>query len=358
MNGLSSLLSHLNRPLNRYVIMIFKLFCLFLFSQATPTYATPLEVGRIVACHGICYCYRDNGRHQLSQGSIIREGDELVTSEKSALWVLTIDQALLRMYPKSTLSLLTIQKINDGFFSVLRLGAGAVYMKNLHQSDDRLNKLETDLWFKDHNEHLTKKINDGLKKEGPVKRYSMVILPNSSFFSENLSGHFVSQTALSSFWQIQTPYSFIGRGGGWSEKSLALGKSEQREKDGSWMGVDEYGSSELSPTERQLEHLRSIQFVTERTFSIDQKARELKNIHYEINEFSSNKKFSEKVYWDSLWRWFYVEESQGLSASHKNIREYADLGKKFEQIILSEEFYEDSLNAYYFSLTKQKASNP
>jgi hypothetical protein len=87
-------------------------------------------MGYVVSCVGQCFLIRGEASIQVSSRTRLKEGDDLQTKEDSYLWLFLVDGTLVRLSPKSSLSLQEINISSQEFFFVARINEGFVYWRN------------------------------------------------------------------------------------------------------------------------------------------------------------------------------------------------------------------------------------
>ena len=93
-------------------------------------------LGKVLACVGKCYLSRGRGRSQLNFLSTLREGDEVQTGLDSYLWIYLMDGSLVRMAPRSAISLKEINISKDDIFVHVKLNRGLFYWRS--KTDEHL----------------------------------------------------------------------------------------------------------------------------------------------------------------------------------------------------------------------------
>lgn len=105
-------------------------------------------VGRMIQCVGVCQNYRDSMPIMASARSEIKEGDEIQTSDNSSAWIFLIDGTLLRLSPKTSVSINEINISEKRTLTVIRLNQGHLHLENrLDGKFKTMNKSESDLIF-------------------------------------------------------------------------------------------------------------------------------------------------------------------------------------------------------------------
>lgn len=91
-------------------------------------------IGRILYCEGECKSYRGGGFAFLKKDSLVREGDDLLTSEKSFLWIQLVDGSILQFFPMASMSFREFNFTKEKFFFFLRLNYGPIFYLNRNQN--------------------------------------------------------------------------------------------------------------------------------------------------------------------------------------------------------------------------------
>ncbi|HLE09615.1 MAG: hypothetical protein A2504_07170 [Bdellovibrionales bacterium RIFOXYD12_FULL_39_22] len=168
--------------------------------------------GRIIGAVGDCRIYRDDGYFHPSFNSYVREGDDIITSAHSLLWIFLMDGTLVRLSP---LTHLNLREINVGQQEILlhaKITRGNMLWLSRKQhlfpeSKDR----ETDglflpLAFEEANpawqeslenlnlEH-SKKLNQLIIENNQIfrdkKSYSLIVLPTGYYWGEETQAEFI-----------------------------------------------------------------------------------------------------------------------------------------------------------------------
>ncbi len=106
------------------------------------------RIGKVLKCIGLCWQYRGVTKNPIEYNSNIYEGDEVITEDDSALWVVMADGSLLRMSAKSSVSLIEINISKKEIFSIVKLNQGHIHYENRNQQVFEVqDKSETDLGF-------------------------------------------------------------------------------------------------------------------------------------------------------------------------------------------------------------------
>jgi hypothetical protein len=136
-------------------------------------------MGRVISCVGDCRVYRGEGFNRARHLSVLRELDDLQTFADSYLWVALVDGTLLRIGPKSSVSLKELNVLEDRFFLHVRANHGQIFLKNRSTATLPLSSLqETDVLFLplrlyEANPEVFEKIT-----ENQVQRYNQWMLDN------------------------------------------------------------------------------------------------------------------------------------------------------------------------------------
>ena len=105
-------------------------------------------MGRLIYCVGICRLYRGPGFIKGKSRSLLREGDELMTSRNSYGWVFFLDGTLLRVSPESMVAFKEFNVGRKAFLLSLRLNQGHIFVANRDPSPLVVQKLlATDRMF-------------------------------------------------------------------------------------------------------------------------------------------------------------------------------------------------------------------
>ena len=194
------------------------------------------KVGYVLECVGECRLYRGLGFSKVNYLSSIREGDELLTSEGSYLWVYMLDGTIMRMAPDGSVSLKEINIGEKENFIYARLNAGNIlwwsrqaseFKEKKYKETDSLflplslyeakgpslkNKLDEDNLFSfletqnDFSQKYTR-LNKLIKKSNEVfskPTLSFLVFPNGSVLGENLIGEFIVLTGNKSYFKQRT----------------------------------------------------------------------------------------------------------------------------------------------------------
>ncbi len=103
-------------------------------------------MGRVIKCLGVCSKYHETVRHSAEFRVMLAEGDEVFTNENSYLWIMLSDGSLLKLMPRTSV---TLQEFNIGKTKntvLLRLNQGQIhYQPRLTGEFVTLDKPESDL---------------------------------------------------------------------------------------------------------------------------------------------------------------------------------------------------------------------
>lgn len=83
-------------------------------------------LGRALQCVGICRLYRGKAYNKIQFKSLLLEGDEVVTDKDSYLWLFLLDGTMVRLSPKSSISLREINVGLDAIFLHVRVNYGNI----------------------------------------------------------------------------------------------------------------------------------------------------------------------------------------------------------------------------------------
>ena len=84
-------------------------------------------MGRVIKCLGVCSKYHETVRHSAEFRVMLGEGDEVFTNENSYLWIMLSDGSLLKLMPRTSV---TLQEFNIGKTKntvLLRLNQGQIH---------------------------------------------------------------------------------------------------------------------------------------------------------------------------------------------------------------------------------------
>ena len=88
------------------------------------------SMGRLISCIGECRLYRGPNFILGGAHSAVYEGDEMRTLADSYAWIFFWDGSLIRISPRSAITLKEFNVSHEGFFLFLRLDRGHVYLAN------------------------------------------------------------------------------------------------------------------------------------------------------------------------------------------------------------------------------------
>lgn len=266
------------------------------------------DVGRVIACVGDCRIYRGETSYSVTYRSDIKEGDELLTTEDSYVWVFLFDGTLVRLAPDSSISFKEINVGVEENFLHVRMNAGNIFWMNrvaspfkdsqlketdtlflplkLHDANPRQLKRE----FKD--DELFKYLeNDGAKisqyerlnadieknnKWIKKKTKSFIVLPNGNVVADNLIAEFIVLLGGKSYFKVKNERSVNLTYPYLTEVKFTFRGFENLSKEGIlpniWYEVDERGREIHEMNEPR--EFRIGEYVTKRIPSILQ-AREI-----------------------------------------------------------------------------------
>jgi hypothetical protein len=194
------------------------------------------KVGYVIECVGECRLYRGLGFSKVDYLSTIREGDELLTSADSYVWVYMLDGTLMRVAPNGSV---TLKEINIGKkenFLYARLNAGNILWwsrqsnklitKNYKETDalflplslyeakgpslsnkldenDLFAFLETQNDFVDKYNRLNKLIEE-TNKTFSKPTLSFLVFPNGTVLGKDVVAEFVVLTGNKSYFKQRT----------------------------------------------------------------------------------------------------------------------------------------------------------
>lgn len=105
-------------------------------------------VGRVLKCDGLCYKFGKTIKVRARYLTQIHEGDELRTSEGSAMWILLVDGTIIRLSADSSVSLNEINISKSEILNILRLNYGYMSLKQRSLSKEKfIDAPESDLSF-------------------------------------------------------------------------------------------------------------------------------------------------------------------------------------------------------------------
>jgi hypothetical protein len=104
--------------------------------------------GRILACYGGCQIFRGENEYRVKYRSEVRESDEVTTGENSFAWIFLLDGTIIRLGPKSSVSINEINFLDNKTFVFARLNQGNILWLSRTQSKVKPQKArETDVLF-------------------------------------------------------------------------------------------------------------------------------------------------------------------------------------------------------------------
>lgn len=95
-------------------------------------------IGKVIQCLGRCESRRETGQTPVQTGSVIKEGDEFITTEDSYAWIMLIDGSVIRLSAVSSISIFEVNILEKKIFFNFRLNFGHIYFQQR-----RLGKFET-----------------------------------------------------------------------------------------------------------------------------------------------------------------------------------------------------------------------
>lgn len=266
------------------------------------------DVGRVIACVGDCRIYRGETSYSVTYRSDIKEGDELLTTEDSYVWVFLFDGTIVRLAPDSSIS---FKEINVGLetnFLHVRMNAGNIFWMNRIPSPFKHSQLkETDTLFlplklhdanprqlrRDFSEdELFKylendsakiaqyeKLNAAIEENNKwikKKTKSFIVLPNGNVIADNLIAEFIVLLGGKSYFKVKNERSVGLTYPYHADVKFTFRGFENTSKEGVlpniWYEIDERGR-ELRETQGERDFLIG-EYVTRRIPTIIQ-AREL-----------------------------------------------------------------------------------
>ena len=108
-------------------------------------------VGHVMDCRGECFLYRGLGKNKIQFRSAIREGDEIQTKKDSYLWLFLMDGTMVRVSPKTSLTMREINISPNEVFFHARINFGNVLWLSREGSsfEEKVDR-ETDSLFHPH----------------------------------------------------------------------------------------------------------------------------------------------------------------------------------------------------------------
>ena len=194
------------------------------------------KVGYVIDCVGECRLYRGLGFSKVGHLSTVREGDELLTSPGSYLWLYLLDGTMMRMSPNGSV---TLKEINIGIkenFLYARLNAGNILWWSRQSNTFKANDFkETDTLFlplslyeakgrslkakldeddlfaflETLDDHAQKfdRLNSLIRESNEVfskPTLSFLVFPNGSVVGKNIVAEFVVLTGNKSYFKQRT----------------------------------------------------------------------------------------------------------------------------------------------------------
>lgn len=181
-------------------------------------------VGRFIDCIGDCKVFRGEGFSGSQFRSIVRELDEVVTSEDSYAWIAMMDGTLVRISPNTSISFKEINigkkenfihlRINFGNVLLLNRHAGTLNERNARETDRlflplslreanpkgvniKLNEDDLSNFIKKDKTMMTyyQKLNSLIKENNQFVKnkptYSMVVTPTGTIYGKNMQTEFI-----------------------------------------------------------------------------------------------------------------------------------------------------------------------
>ncbi len=165
------------------------------------------RVGHVMDCRGVCFLYRGLGKNKIRFRSIVREGDEIQTKKDSYLWLFLMDGTMVRLSPKTSITMREINISPSEVFFHARINFGNVLWLSREGSlFNELKERETDALFHPHPlfevlpKLKKKQINENdlfsyLEDFSPTlnqyKRLNVEIKKNNSYFKSKRSMAFL-----------------------------------------------------------------------------------------------------------------------------------------------------------------------
>lgn len=192
------------------------------------------KVGFVIECTGDCIKYRGLGFSKVDYLSRLQEGDELMTKENGHLWAFLLDGTIIRMSPKSSL---TLKEFNIGEkenFVFLRVNSGNILIwsragkefipKDYRETDpifypltwleantynEKLKVSEDNLfnYLESGRNHLPKyeRLNKLIIKNAKRKKESLyfIVMPNGTILGKDITVETIVLTGNSSYFKIR-----------------------------------------------------------------------------------------------------------------------------------------------------------
>ena len=103
---------------------------------------------RVIKCIGVCRYFQETRGIRTEYMSVLREGDEFITTPHSYAWLTLIDGTLIRVAPESSLTFIEVNLTKQKTFHLIRLNFGQIQTQSrLPGEFEPMNKPETDLAF-------------------------------------------------------------------------------------------------------------------------------------------------------------------------------------------------------------------
>lgn len=105
-------------------------------------------IGRVIKCLGVCSNYRGAQAASSDFQTVLREGDEFFTDKQSYAWLVLLEGSLIRLSPKTSITLTEINLgVNENLLAI-RLNQGHIhYQGRLAGKFTVLDKVESDTGF-------------------------------------------------------------------------------------------------------------------------------------------------------------------------------------------------------------------
>lgn len=105
-------------------------------------------VGRVLKCMGVCSTYRGLSKASSEYLSVIKEGDEFLTHKDSSAWILLSDGSILKVSPKSSVTLHEINFASSETLVMMRLNKGHIYFETRKVGNFKMiDKTQSDISF-------------------------------------------------------------------------------------------------------------------------------------------------------------------------------------------------------------------
>lgn len=195
-------------------------------------------LGRSLECVGNCKLYRGRASNKIQFKSLLQEGDEVVTEKESYLWLFLLDGTMVRLSPKSSISLREINIGVDANFFHVRVNYGNVLwlsrdMRNFrvenapdsdtlftplsfkeanpeiekkeYQENNLYSLLEKTKVWENHGKYLNRLVDENNLYIQGKPTYSFLILPNVTLTGLNLSVEVIVLDGGNSFFKKRGP---------------------------------------------------------------------------------------------------------------------------------------------------------